>query len=118
MTNPPWGLHFENGTLTTLKTLYPYIKSLESFLISYLKALEMLKTNGMFSFILPESILNIKVHRDIRNIYFKKHFNLKIVKLGRAFTNVFTNVIRIDLIKKAPQNSHKIKILAEYRIHY
>ena len=113
LTNPPWGLHFGNGTLTTLKTLYPYIKSLESFSYFLSKSIEMLKTNGMLSFILPESILNIKVHRDIRNIILKNTSIVKIVKLGRAFTNVFTNVIRIDLIKKAPQNSHKIKILAE-----
>ncbi len=113
ITNPPWGLHFGNGTLTSLKTNYPNIKSLESFSYFLSKSIEMLKENGVLSFILPESILNIKVHRDIRNTVLKNTSILKIAKLGRAFTNVFTNVIRLDLTKKSPQCRHKIKIVGQ-----
>ena len=113
ITNPPWGLHFENGTLSSLKTIYPEIKSLESFSYFLSKSIEMLNGNGILSFILPESILNIKVHSDIRNLILKSTSILKIVKLGRAFTNVFTNVIRIDLKNEKPKKGHKIKIIAE-----
>jgi len=113
ITNPPWGLHFENGTLNFLKSIYPHIKSLESFSYFLSKSIEMLTENGILSFILPESILNIKVHNDIRNTILKNTSILKIVKLGRAFTNVFTNVIRIDLMKKNPNEQHKIKVISD-----
>jgi len=111
LTNPPWGLHFENGALSSLKFIYPHIKSLESFSYFLSKSIDMLNGNGILSFILPESILNIKVHSDIRNTVLKNTSILKIIKLGRVFTNVFTNVIRIDLIKKTPTKNHKIKIV-------
>ncbi len=113
LTNPPWGLHFKNGSLSSLKSLYPHIKSLESFSYFLFKSIEMLVDGGVLSFILPESILNIKVHSDIRNVILKNTSIIKIKKLGRAFTNVFTNVIRIDLIKKAPKKNHKIKIVSD-----
>ncbi len=113
LTNPPWGLHFENGTLNTLKSIYPHIKSQESFSYFLSISIEMLSENGILSFILPESILNIKVHKDIRNTILKNTSILKIIKLGRAFTNVFTNVIRIDLMKKSPDEKHKIKVITD-----
>ncbi|HED05095.1 MAG TPA: hypothetical protein ENI61_00240, partial [Ignavibacteria bacterium] len=118
ITNPPWGLHFDNGTISALKSIYPHIKSLESFSYFLYKSIEMLKEGGILSFILPESILNIKLHNDIRNTILKNTSILKIVKLGRAFTNVFTNVIRIDLKKNSPTKDHKINITSDsfYRI--
>ena len=73
----------------------------------------MLEENGTLSFILPESILNIKVHNDIRRTILKNTSILKIVKLGRAFTNVFTNVIRIDLKKSKPKKDYKMNIVSD-----
>jgi len=113
LTNPPWGLHFENGTLGTLKSLYPHIKSFESFSYFLSKSIEMLDENGILSFILPESILNIKLHSDIRNTILKNTSIKKIKKLGRAFTNVFTNVIRVDLSKKVAEENHKLEIISD-----
>ncbi len=113
LTNPPWGLHFENGTLGTLKSLFPHIKSIESFSYFLSKSIEMLNDGGILSFILPESILNIKVHSDIRNTILKNTSIKKIKKLGRAFTNVFTNVIRIDLSKKVVEENHKLEIISD-----
>lgn len=115
LTNPPWGLHFENDVLSALKSLYPNIKSLESFSYFISKSIEMLDEGGILSFILPESILNIKVHSDIRNTILKNTSIVKIKKLGRAFTNVFTNVIRIDLSKKVPEEKHKFEIVSDSR---
>jgi len=113
ITNPPWGLHFENATLNALKSIYSNIKSIESFSFFLSKSIDMLEDNGILSFILPESILNIKVHSDIRKMILKNTSILKIVKLGRAFTNVFTNVIRIDLKKNKPIKEHKINMVSD-----
>lgn len=113
ITNPPWGQHFDKITLNSLKSIYPNINSFESFSYFLSKSIDMLKEKGTLSFILPESLLNIKVHRDIRQIILDKTTILKIIKLGRLFTNVFTGVIRIDLRKGNPKNDHKIAISSE-----
>lgn len=104
ITNPPWGLHFSKENLSELKFLYPEIVSLESFSYFLFKSIGLLKSNGVLSFILPEAILNIKVHNDIRREILNNTSILKIVKLGRAFTNVFTNVVRLDLKKQSSEN--------------
>ncbi len=104
ITNPPWGLHFPSDSLSMLKSLYPKIISLESFSYFLFKSIGLLKPNGILSFILPEAVLNIKVHNDIRKEILNSTTVLKIVKLGRVFTNVFTNVIRLDLKKQSSEN--------------
>lgn len=110
ITNPPWGLHFPNDSIGKLKSLYPKIYSLESFSYFLFKSIELLKPNGVLSFVLPEAMLNIKVHNDIRKEILNNTTILKIEKLGRAFTNVFTNVIRLDLKKQSTTN-HPVQII-------
>ena len=98
-TNPPWGAHFLKSEIKKLKKLYPQIKSFESFSYFLLKSLELTQQSGVVSFLLPESILNVKVHKDIREIILRTTKIQKIEYLGRIFTNVFTPVIRLDLEK-------------------
>ena len=112
MTNPPWGSHFDNCTLDKLKVNYPEIKSLESFSYFLIKSIKSLKRGGILSFILPESILNIKIHQDIRKFILYNTQILKIVKLGKVFSNVFTEVIRLDL-KNGSRTNNQIKIIGK-----
>lgn len=110
ITNPPWGLHFSKNEAAKLKREYPEINSGESFSYFMIRSLELIKNNGILSFILPESILNIRTHRGIRKIIFERTKIKKVVKLGRVFTNVFTNVIRMDMqacpVKQKAKASH------------
>jgi len=98
-TNPPWGLHYSRQELDHLKNLHPEIRSFESFSYTLKKSIEMLRVRGRLSFILPESILHVKVHSDIRNYILASTRIERIMSLGRVFKNVFTPVIRLDLIK-------------------
>ena len=98
-TNPPWGTSFSRGEKVFLKRLFPEISSFESFSYFLKNSLDLLCENGIMSFVLPESILNVKVHKDIREILLKKSCIMKIVYLNRVFQNVFTPVIRMDLKK-------------------
>jgi len=100
-TNPPWGSHFSKSVKHELKEKYPTISSFESSSYFLLEGIRLLKPGGVFSYILPESILNIKTHRDIRKIILENTNILKIERAGKIFTNVFTNVIRLDIKKKA-----------------
>ena len=108
-TNPPWGARFSKTEIKTLKNIYPEISSMESFAFFLKKSLSLLKNKGAASFILPESILHVKIHKDIRSIILKKSHIIKIIYLGRIFKNVFTPVIRLDLKKeKKPDKKSKL----------
>ena len=105
-TNPPWGACFSKVEIKALKRLYPQITSLESFSYFLNKSLELIKYSGTISFILPESILNVRVHKDIREIILKTTQIKKVVCLNRVFKNVFTPVIRLDLTKSNTSVKH------------
>ncbi len=106
ITNPPWGSHFSKDEELLLKKKYQDIKSNEAFAYFLKVGIGFLKEGGTLSFILPESILNIKIHKDIREKILKQTTIKKIKHLGRPFDGVFTNVVRIDLVnKKADKNS-------------
>ena len=103
-TNPPWGVSFSKGDTEKLKKIYSEITSFESFSYFLKKGMDLLLTGGMASFILPESILNVKTHKDIREIILKNAKIEKIVYLSRVFKNVFSPVIRIDFKKDRGNN--------------
>lgn len=111
-TNPPWGVHFSKENIENLKKLYPTITSFESFSYFLKKSIDLLHNDGVISFILPESILNVKTHKDIREIILKNSQIKKIIYLDRVFKNVFTPVIRID-IKKSEKKNGDIQICKE-----
>jgi tRNA1(Val) A37 N6-methylase TrmN6 len=109
-TNPPWGVHFSKTDSEKLKKLYPTISSFESFSYFLKKSIDLLHEDGVLSFILPESVLNVKIHKDIREIILKNTQIRKIVYLNRVFRNVFTPVIRLDLQKNNRNQNNKVKI--------
>ena len=111
-TNPPWGVHFSKGDIEKLAKFYPAITSFESFSYFLKKSLDLLRSGGIVSFILPESILNVKIHKDIREIILKNSQIKKIAYLSRVFKNVFTPVVRIDL-KKGKNDNGNILICKE-----
>ena len=111
-TNPPWGVHFAKEDIKKLKKLYPAITSFESFSYFLKKSIDLLRNDGVISFILPESILNVKTHKDIREIILRNSQIKKIVYLDRVFKNVFTPVVRID-IKKSEKKNGGIQIRKE-----
>ena len=104
-TNPPWGARFSKIEIKKLKNLYPQISSFESFSYFLAKSLDWLRCGGAASFLLPESILNVKAHRDIRKIILEKSHIKKIVYFNRMFKNVFTPVIRLDMEKSSKKTT-------------
>ena len=102
-TNPPWGAHFSKLEMKRLKSFYPQITSFESFSYFLIHSLSWLRYSGVVSFILPESILNVRTHKDIRAIILKNTQVKKIIYFNRIFKNVFTPVIRLDLGKNNKQ---------------
>lgn len=101
-TNPPWG---GCKNLTRHKNLTALIKSGESFSLFLEKAIRLLRKGGRLSFILPESMLHIKAHSDIRRHILERSTIMRISLLGKVFADVFTPIMRLDLEKaEAPAN--------------
>ena len=99
-TNPPWGsvnkVSIEQDT-SKEAILFDCIQSGETFSYFLVKCISMLEEGKCLSFILPESILNVKQHADIRNYVLENCTILGIHHLGRRFKGVYTPVIRLDL---------------------
>jgi hypothetical protein len=93
-TNPPWGA-FKNSQVPLHLT--HGIRSNEAFSLFLAKSLRLLSPDGILSFILPESILKIRAHSDIRERILNTSRIVRITKLGRPFSGVFTEVIRMDI---------------------
>ncbi len=114
ITNPPWGAVTNN----IYKDKFQQIKSGETYSYFIIKSEQYLKTNGQMFFVLPESILNVRVHSDIRE-FILKHFKISKIDIkGQAFSGVLSNIICLELIKT--KNNKKITIKKEnktYQIH-
>ena len=95
--NPPWGLNFSRTEKKLLAEKYPEITSGESFSYFLKACIDLLKKDSSLIFILPESILNIKTHKDIREYIFRNTSIKGIRLLRQKFRNVFTGVIILEL---------------------
>ena len=97
-TNPPWGNHFSKSDRIIINKKYAGINTGESFSYFIEAGLELLNKKGILSYILPEALLKVKTHRDIRmNILNRAH--IKYLKyLGKPFYRVQTQVVRMDMV--------------------
>lgn len=113
-TNPPWG---GCKNLKRCKNLGAVIQSGESFSLFLAKALTLLRPGGALSFLLPESLLRIKAHADIRRLILAETSIVRIALLGRLFPNVFTDVIRLNLVKTPPPHDWQTTVDASGKTH-
>ncbi|MEG1740445.1 MAG: N-6 DNA methylase [Akkermansia sp.] len=95
ITNPPWGADANSNTTVQ------EISSGETFSYFLVSSFWKLKEQGRLKFLLPESILNVKTHKDIRQ-FILSHGNFsKITIYKNIFSKVTTNFLSIE-IEKAP----------------
>ncbi len=96
ITNPPWGV------TSSVKSISNTIVSKESFSLFFEKAYYQLKDDGIIRFLFPESILNVKAHKDIREYILHNGDLQQIYFYSNTFNGVTTKIIDL-LHKKAPQ---------------
>lgn len=98
--NPPWGYEFTEDEKSILKKLYSATsgKNIESYDVFIESALRVLKGNGQLSYVLPEAVLNVKAHTDIRNIIMKQNSIKYLEFLGNAFDGVQCPCIILQLV--------------------
>lgn len=97
--NPPWGYGFTESEKTVLKTKFKSTsgKNTESYDIFIEQALRNLTLGGHLAFVLPEALLNVKAHTDIREIILR-HCSIRHLDfLGNAFDGVQCPCIILDL---------------------
>lgn len=89
-TNPPWG-----GTGKRFDSISE-IASKENFSYFFVRAFEQLKKTGNIRFLFPESILNVKIHKDIRQFILNKAGLISITMHDRTFSGVTTEYVDIE----------------------
>ena len=99
--NPPWGYHFSENDSRYMKKHYncTSLKNIESYDVFIEKSLSQLEENGFLSFILPEAILNVRSHSEIRNEILKISSIKTLSYLGNAFDQAQCPCIILELCK-------------------
>lgn len=103
--NPPWGYAFSEEEKKSLRPLFFSAsgKNIESYDVFIEQALKHLAPNGHVSFVLPEAILNVKAHADIREVLLQSCSIKNLMFLGNAFDGVQCPCIILDMENtKAP----------------
>lgn len=118
VTNPPW------GAISEQLSDIPEITSKETFSYFFVRSFESIKQCGIIRFLFPESILNVKVHQDIRTFLLQNGCIKEITIYQQMFTGVATKYVDI-LFQKGEQNkeiiihnkkqSKKVPIAAFYK---
>lgn len=88
--NPPWGFVFSEKEISELHTRYVTAKkrSLESYDLFVEKSLQMLKQNSLLAFVLPEAVLTVASHLNVRKLLIE-HCSFQFVSyLGNVFSGV------------------------------
>jgi type I restriction-modification system DNA methylase subunit len=105
--NPPWGYVYPKDEQKALKehfVSYNGTGNPESFSLFIEKSLQMLSDNGVMSFLLPESILDVRMHAAIRSLMLDKAQICSISYLGEVFDKVQCPCIILTLKKKCSKN--------------
>ena len=88
--NPPWGYEFTEQEKKRLREKYvcAQAKNIESYDVFTEQAISNLKCGGALSFVLPESILNVRAHMPIRGLLMEGSSVQYLEFLGEAFDGV------------------------------
>ena len=95
--NPPYGATLDLSNITS-----DYLNSGESFSYFIEFGCKLLNKNGVLKYLLPESILNVKKHSDVRKFILEQTNLKKIKRYKSKFSGVMSDVymLEIDLGKK------------------
>ena len=109
VSNPPWGAVIFNSFGNPVSTR-------ESFSFFFEKAFRQLADDGTIKFLLPESVLNVKCHRDFRKFLLENTDIQSITKYPGAFSGVQTKYIDIQCTRHfdRPQGVGKSPSIAIY----
>jgi predicted RNA methylase len=97
--NPPYG-----ASLDLSKIHVKHVTSGESFSLFIEFCYPLLKKTGTFRFLLPEAILNVKRHTDVRGFILKKTNLIRIVQYSKKFSGVMSDVYMLEMDRGNDEN--------------
>ncbi len=97
--NPPWGYGFNKEETVYLTANYITAKSkgMESYDLFIEKGLAMLEEHGCLAYVLPEAILSVNSHQQVRELIVKNTAFKFVNYLGNAFSGVQCPAIILGL---------------------
>ncbi|MDR2345894.1 MAG: N-6 DNA methylase [Planctomycetaceae bacterium] len=102
--NPPYGAWQDYEKRKNLKKLYPDLYVKESYVLFLYRCIELLKEDGILTFIVPDTFLNLHSHKGIRKHILNRTQILELVLFpSNFFPNVnfgYANLAIITLRKK------------------
>ena len=106
-TNPPWGADYTlpNNASGELKLV-----SSDSFAAFLALCLDRLSDKGRMTFLLPESFVDVAAHAAIRKKILRESSNISLIKLGKIFKGLVTNVVNIELVKCLPDDLSIVRL--------
>lgn len=87
--NPPYGAWQDLEKRAILKKMYPNLYAKESYTLFLFRCIELLKADGILSFIIPDTFLNLHMHKSIREHILTK---TKILELALFPSSFFPGV--------------------------
>ncbi len=87
--NPPYGAWQDYEKRTVLKKMYPELYAKESYGLFLYRCIELLKEDGILSFIIPDTFLNLHMHKALRKHILSK---TQIVELALFPSSFFPGV--------------------------
>lgn len=93
--NPPYGANLDLSGINSRN-----ITSGESFSYFIEFCFKLLKTDGSLRFLLPEAILNVKRHTDVRDFILNNTNLVRIKKYSQKFSSVMSDVYMLELNSK------------------
>ncbi len=108
-TNPPWGTKYGKDYTKNFSEILS--KEICSYFI--VQAEKILSKDGICCMVLPEAILNVGIHQDIRK-FILGNYGIEEIKLwGKVFKGVLSDVISLKLTKNYDE---KIRIVGKHSI--
>lgn len=106
--NPPYGAWQDYEKRVILKKMYPDLYAKESYGLFLYRCIELLKEDGILSFIIPDTFLNLHMHRALRSHILTK---TQIVELALFPSSFFPGVnfgyANLSIITLKKKNDYK-----------
>jgi predicted RNA methylase len=110
--NPPWRSRFSNEEKRYYRSSYESIESgLNTVSLFIERSFDLIKSNGIITYLIPEAYLNIKGHMTSRR-FVLNHTSIKTIELwGDKFKGVFAPSVSIVLEQHSSESIRKKNII-------